>query len=60
MSNAWISLFAAAGVAAWAYSVLGRRVGYGNSQSVWMLVGAAFVFVFLFFITLLHYVIHLH
>jgi len=59
MSNVWISLFMAAGAAGWAYSKLGRRVGYGNTQNVWILTGAAFVFVFLFFITLLHYVLHL-
>lgn len=60
MSNVLISLFLAAGAGAWAYAKLGRRVGYGNSQSVWLMVGVAFVLVFLFFITLLHYVIHLN
>lgn len=59
MSDVWISLFMAAGVAAWVYSKMGRRVGYGNSQNVWTLVGVSFVLVFAFFFTLLRYVINL-
>ncbi|HSX36706.1 MAG TPA: hypothetical protein VLG13_01120 [Patescibacteria group bacterium] len=60
MSNVVIALFMAAGVAGWTYSKMGRRLGYSNTQSVWLIVGVAFALVFVFFITLLHYVIHLH
>ena len=50
----------AAGVAGWTYSKMGRRLGYSNTQSVWVVVGVAFALVFIFFETLLHYVIHLN
>lgn len=50
------SLFFGLGVAGFAYSRLGRRVGYGNTGNVWTIVGIAFVlavlvcFIFLKFI----------
>lgn len=53
------SIFFAAGVAGFAYVKLGRRVGYGNSGSVWMIVGIAFVLSFIFFWTFTTQVIHL-
>ena len=59
MGSFWISIFMAAGVAGWAYSRFARRVGYGNTRAVWTIVGVAFVLVFLFFWTLLTYVVHL-
>ncbi len=46
MGNALISLFVAAGVAAFVYSKMGRRIGYGNTGNVWMTVGVVFVLVF--------------
>ncbi|CAN5125963.1 hypothetical protein BH09PAT3_BH09PAT3_3920 [soil metagenome] len=46
MGNFLTSLFVAAGVAALSYSKLGKRVGYGNGNQVWMLVGIAFVLSF--------------
>jgi hypothetical protein len=54
------SLFFGAGVAAFAYSKLGRRVGYGNAQSVWTIVGVVFVLVTIFFYTLAAFVLHIH
>lgn len=50
----------AAGVSAWVYSRFGRRIGYGNSQAVWVIVAVGFVLTFLIFFTLLRYVINLH
>ena len=46
MGNAFISLFMAAGVAAFVYAKMGRRVGYGNTANVWTLVAIVFVLVF--------------
>jgi hypothetical protein len=43
------SIFFAAGVAALAYTKLGKRVGYGNTANVWTIVGVVFVLVFFFF-----------
>ena len=60
MSNVWISLFLAAGAAAWMYSKMGRRIGYGNDQSVWTIVAVTFVLVFAFAYTLLRFVLNLN
>ena len=46
MSNALIALFLAAGIATYAYTKLGARLGYGNAQNVWIVVGAVFVLTF--------------
>jgi hypothetical protein len=48
----------AAGAAAFVYSKVGRRVGYGNNQSVWGVVTITFVIVFIFFLTVLHLFVH--
>jgi hypothetical protein len=45
------SLFLGAGVAGLAYTRLGRRVGYGNQQNVWIIVGVAFVLASVIFYT---------
>ena len=37
----------AAGIATLVYTKMGRRMGYGNSGSVWTLVGMSFVISFL-------------
>jgi hypothetical protein len=47
------SIFFGAGVAAIAYSKLGRRVGYGNSQNVWTIVGVIFLLSTIVFFTIL-------
>lgn len=44
-----ISAAFGAGVAAFAYSKLGRRVGYDNTQSIWVLIGVFFVIATAFF-----------
>jgi hypothetical protein len=54
------SCFFGAGVATFAYSKLGRRVGYGNSANVWTIVGVVFVLVTLFFYTILDFVLDIH
>lgn len=51
--NLLFSVFFGAGVAAIAYSKLGRRVGYGNSQNVWTIVGVIFVLSSIVFFTVL-------
>ena len=45
------SIFFGAGVAAIAYTQLGKRVGYGNQANVWTIVGVVFVLVTIFFFT---------
>jgi hypothetical protein len=53
MSNLLYSIFFGAGVAAFAYSKLGRRIGYGNSQNVWVTVGVIFVLSTIVFFTIM-------
>ncbi|HSW85230.1 MAG TPA: hypothetical protein VLF79_01265 [Candidatus Saccharimonadales bacterium] len=47
------ALFFGAGVAAVAYSRLGRRVGYGNTQNVTIIVVVIFVITTIIFYTIL-------
>lgn len=49
------SIFFGAGVAGFAYTRIGRRVGYGNSQNVWTVVGVIFVLSSAFFYTILRF-----
>ena len=49
----------AAGGAGIVYSKFGPRLGYGNAKNVWLFTGFSFVLIFLFFITLLKFVIQL-
>ncbi|MEK7059235.1 MAG: hypothetical protein AAB971_00540 [Patescibacteria group bacterium] len=53
------SLFFGAGVAAYAYSRIGRRVGYGNTQNVVVALGVIFVLTTLFFFTILKFILHI-
>lgn len=47
------SIFFGAGVSAFAYTRLGRRVGYSNTQNVWLIVGVTFVLTSIIFFTVL-------
>lgn len=60
MSNALISLFLAAGIAAFVYSKMGPRLGYGNSQNVWTVVGVVFVLIFVMMMVLLSTLVDLN
>lgn len=53
--NLLYSLFFGAGVASFAYTKMGRRVGYGNTQNVVIVVGVIFVLTTLFFLTVLKF-----
>lgn len=55
--NLLYSLFFGAGVAGFAYSKMGRRVGYGNTQNVVIVVGVVFVLTTLFFLTVLKFIL---
>ena len=52
------SVFFGAGVAAFTYSKMGRRIGYGNTDNVWMIVGVAFVLATFFFFTVLKFLLN--
>lgn len=47
------ALFFGAGGAAVAYTRLGRRVGYQNTQNVWTVTGVIFVIATIIFFTIL-------
>jgi hypothetical protein len=54
------SCFFGAGVAAFTYSKMGRRVGYGNTANVWTIVGIVFVLVAIIFYTILAFILNIH
>lgn len=56
--NLLYSIFFGAGVAAIAYTRLGRRAGYGNTQNVWTIVGVIFVLSTIVFWTVLAFIPH--
>ena len=58
--NFLVSFFFGAGVAAFVYSKLGRRIGYGNQKDVWLIVGVAFVLSLVFLYTLMTFVLNIH
>lgn len=47
------SVFFGAGVAAWVYTKMGARLGYGNAQNVWTITLVSFVLATLFFLSIL-------
>ncbi|HVA11200.1 MAG TPA: hypothetical protein VNG32_03450 [Candidatus Dormibacteraeota bacterium] len=53
------SLFFGGGVAAFAYTKLGRRAGYGNTQNVMTIVGVIFVLTTLVFLIILTTLLHI-
>lgn len=54
------SLFFGAGVAAFTYTRMGRRLGYSNSTNVSVICGVAFVLSAIFFYTILALVLGVH
>ena len=54
------SFFFAAGVATFVYVKLGKHIGYGNGQTVWVMVGVVFVVMLAFFYSVTRYFVHLH
>ena len=59
MGNGLLSLFVAAGTAAFVYSKMAPRLGYGNAKNVWTVVGVTFVLTFLVIFILLKTLISL-
>jgi hypothetical protein len=51
--NLLYSIFFGAGVAGFAYTRIGRRVGYGNTQNVTVTIGVIFVLSTAVFFTIL-------
>ena len=47
------SVMFGAGAAAFIYTKMGRRIGYGNEKNVWTVVGVTFVMTSIFFATIL-------
>jgi hypothetical protein len=47
------SIFFGAGVAAFVYSKVGRRVGYSNTSNIAILVGAIFIICTIIFFTII-------
>lgn len=47
------AIFFGAAIAGFAYSRMGRRVGYGNTGNVWTIVGVVFVLSTIIFYTIL-------
>lgn len=52
--NIFYAIFFGAGLAAIAYTVLGKRVGYGNTSQVATLVGVIFVLSTIVFYTIIN------
>lgn len=44
-------------MAGFVYSRMGRRIGYGNSQNVWVVVGVTFVLTTIIFYTILAFIL---
>jgi hypothetical protein len=51
--NLLYAIFFGAGVAAVAYTRLGRRAGYGNSGNVWLITGISFIMATIVFYTII-------
>ena len=56
--NFLYALFFGAGVAGFAYTRIGRRAGYGNTQNVAVVTGVIFVLTTAFFYTVLAFFVH--
>jgi hypothetical protein len=53
------SLFLAIGVATFAYTKFARRAGYGNAQSILIVIAATFVITFIVGITVFKFILHI-
>jgi hypothetical protein len=51
--NLLYAIFFGAGVAAFVYTQMGKRIGYGNSQSVWTITLVTFVIASIIFFTII-------
>lgn len=58
MSQNLIAIILAAGIAAFVYSKVGKRLGYGNTRRVWAVVGIVFVAAYLVFLVTFTWVVH--
>jgi|GEM_PF-791538 len=58
--NFLYSVFFGAGVAAFAYTKMGRRLGYANTQNVTIVTAVVFVLATIFFYTLIAVVLNIH
>lgn len=59
MTDGFISFLFAIGVAGWVYAKLARRTGGGNQQNAFIGAAAAGILGFIFFFTLLKFVLHI-
>jgi hypothetical protein len=59
MKNFWIAIAFSAGFTALIYSKFGRRIGYGNPQAIWTVMGIVAFMSFVFLYTMFVYVLHL-
>ena len=57
--NWLMSLFFGAGLAAWVFSKMSRRVGQGNNQSIVILTLVVFVITTIMFYTILVFILNL-
>lgn len=55
--NLLFAIFFGAGVATFVYTKMGRRLGYGNTQNVSIVVGVTFVIASIIFYTVLAFII---
>jgi len=51
-------IFFGAGATALAYSTIGRRIGYTNTQNLVIFLAVVFVLATIFFYTILAYILH--
>ena len=58
MHNFYLAFVFGLGMGAFVYTKLGRRIGYGNSQGVWKLVIASFIFTTFIVFSFLTWVVH--
>jgi hypothetical protein len=52
------SIFFGAGIAGFTYTKIGRRIGFGNAQMVWVVTGVAFLLSFIFFFTVMKFIVN--